>query len=189
MLFKNFFVLLLFWIFFPITTKLILPEFSFLDGFIFTLISFGCLCAKSLQSCPTLCNPMDYSPPGAFVQGILQAGILEWVAMPSFRGSSQPRDWTCISYVSCVGRWVLHYLHHLDNSKLKWKSLSLYDPMDCRVLGILQATILEWVAFLFSRGSSQPRNRSQVSYIAGGFFTNWAIREAQIEYTVKVLVV
>ena len=47
--------------------------------------------AKSLQSCPTLCDPIDCSPPGSSVYGILQAGILEWVAMPSFRGSSPPR--------------------------------------------------------------------------------------------------
>ena len=47
-----------------------------------------CVHAKSLQSCPTLCNPMDHSPPGSSVHGILQAKILEWVAMPSSRGSS-----------------------------------------------------------------------------------------------------
>ena len=44
------------------------------------------------QSCPTLCNPMDCSPPDASVHGILQAGILEWVASPFSRGSSQPKD-------------------------------------------------------------------------------------------------
>ena len=44
-----------------------------------------CVCAKSLQSCPTLCDPMDCSPPGSSVHGILQAIILEWVAMPSSR--------------------------------------------------------------------------------------------------------
>ena len=49
------------------------------------------VCAKSLQSCPTLCNPMDYSLPGSSVQGILQARILERVGMPSSRGSSRPR--------------------------------------------------------------------------------------------------
>ena len=53
--------------------------------------------------------------------------------------------------------------------------LTLCDPMDY----ILQARILEWVAFPFSRGSSQPRDRAQVSHIAGGFFTSWATREAQ----------
>ena len=49
-------------------------------------------CAKSLQSCLTLCDPMDGSPPGSSVDGILQARILEWVAMPSSRGSSRSRD-------------------------------------------------------------------------------------------------
>ena len=53
----------------------------------------------SLQSCLTLCDPMDCSPPGSPVRGILQARILEWVAMPSSRGSSWPRDRTGISYV------------------------------------------------------------------------------------------
>ena len=55
---------------------------------------------------------------------------------------------------------------------------TLCDPMDFSVHGTLQARILEWVAFPFSRGSSQPRDRTQVSCIAGGFFTNWATREA-----------
>ena len=51
-----------------------------------------CVHAKSLQSCPTLCNSMDCSLPGSSVHGILQAGILEWVAVSSSRGSSQPKD-------------------------------------------------------------------------------------------------
>ena len=55
------------------------------------------ICAKTLQPCPTLCDPMDCSQPDSTVQGILQARILEWVAMPSSRGSSWPRDSTCIS--------------------------------------------------------------------------------------------
>ena len=50
-------------------------------------------------------------------------------------------------------------------------------PMDYTVPGILQARILEWVAFPFSRGSFQPRDRAQVSHIAGGFFTSRATRE------------
>ena len=50
------------------------------------------------------------------------------------------------------------------------------DPMDYTVRGILQATILDWVAFPFSRGSSQPRDRTQVSSTARGFFTSWATR-------------
>ena len=55
---------------------------------------------------------------------------------------------------------------------------TLWDPMDYIVYGIHLARILEWVAFPFSRGSSQPRDHTQVSHIAGRFFTNWAIREA-----------
>ena len=53
-----------------------------------------CACMLIAQSCPTLCNHMDRSPPGSSVHGILQARTLEWVAMPSSRGSSQPRDRT-----------------------------------------------------------------------------------------------
>ena len=60
--------------------------------------------AKLLQSCPTLCNPVDCSPPGSSVHGILQARILEWVAVPFSRGPSWPRDWTCISYISYIDR-------------------------------------------------------------------------------------
>ena len=56
-----------------------------------------CVHANSLQSCPILCDPRDCSPPGSSVHGILQARILEWVAMPSSRGSSQPRDQTHVS--------------------------------------------------------------------------------------------
>ena len=65
-------------------------------------------CAKSLQLCLTLCNPMDCSLPGSSVHGILlKAKILEWVVVPSSRGSSQPRDGSHASYVSCTGRQVL----------------------------------------------------------------------------------
>ena len=49
-----------------------------------------CACAKSLQSCLTLCNPMDYSPPGSSVHGLLQARILEWVAMSFSRDIPDP---------------------------------------------------------------------------------------------------
>ena len=64
--------------------------------------------AKSPQLCLTVCNPMDCSPPGSSVLGILQARILQWVAMPSSRESSQPRDRIHISYF-CIGRQFLHH--------------------------------------------------------------------------------
>ena len=54
--------------------------------------------AKSLQPRPTLCNPIDGSPPGSSVSGILQAKAMDWVAMPSSRASSQPRDLTQVSH-------------------------------------------------------------------------------------------
>ena len=59
------------------------------------------VCAKSLQLCPTLCDPIDCTPPGSSVHGILQARILEWVAMPSSKGASQPRDRALIR-ISCI---------------------------------------------------------------------------------------
>ena len=66
-----------------------------------------------------------------------------------------------------------HSLYTPDNEvKVTQSCLTLCDFMDCTVHGILQARILEWVAFPFSKGSSQPRDRTQVSCIAGGLFTS-----------------
>ena len=59
----------------------------------------SCMHSKLPQSCPTLCGPIDCSLPGSSVHGILQARILQWVAMSSSRGSSQPRDQTGVSYI------------------------------------------------------------------------------------------
>ena len=64
----------------------------------FTIQPIACVHAKSLHSCPTLCNPIDCSLPGSSAHGFLQAEILEWVAMSSFRESSPPRDRTQISH-------------------------------------------------------------------------------------------
>ena len=61
----------------------------------------ACMHAQSLSPV-RLCDPMDCSPPGSPVYGILQARILEWVAMPSSRGSSRPRDRT---HISCLLHW------------------------------------------------------------------------------------
>ena len=63
-------------------------------------------CAKLLQSCPTLWDPVDCSLPDSSVHGIPQARILEWVAISSSRGSSRPRDRACGSYISCIDRQV-----------------------------------------------------------------------------------
>ena len=60
---------------------------------------------------------MDHSLRGSSVHGILQARILEWVAMPFSRGSSPPRDLTCVSYITCIGRQVLYHWCHLGSPK------------------------------------------------------------------------
>ena len=96
--------------------------------------------AKSLQSCPTLCNPRDGSPPGSPVPGILQARTLEWVA---------------ISF-SNAWKWKV-------KGKLPSRVQLFSDPMDyslpgSSIHGIFQARVLEWGAILFSE--SFPRNRN-----------------------------
>ena len=72
-------------------------------------ICTACTHAKSLQGCLTLYDPMDCSWWGSSIHGILQATILEWITMLSSRGSSQPREWTHISCISCIGMWVLYH--------------------------------------------------------------------------------
>ena len=96
-----------------------------------SLLNLGLAAAKSLQLCPTLCDPTDGSPPGTTVPGILQVRTLEWIA---------------ISF-SNAGKW-----------KVKVKSQSsptLSDPMDCSppgssIHGIFQTKVLEWGAIAFS---------------------------------------
>ena len=123
--------------------------------------------AKSLQSCPTLWDPMDCSLPGSSVHRILQARKLQWVAMLSSRGSFPPRDQTHISCDSCIASWFF-------TTEPLWNTLcvcvcvcvcvwcpTLCDPVDYTVHGILQARILQWITVPFSRGSSQPRDRTQ----------------------------
>ena len=72
----------------------------------------GCLfhpCAQMLSHVQLFFDLMDCNPPVSSVSGIFQARILEWGAISSSRESSQPRDWTCISYDSCIGRWILYH--------------------------------------------------------------------------------
>ena len=136
----------------------------------------GTTAAQSLSHILTLCSPMDSRPPGSFVHGISQAKILEWVAISFSRGSSWPLDWT--------GRIFTISATWEDLGTLKWREVAQYclilcDPMDCSlpgfsINGIFQARVLEWVA----RGSSQRRDRTLVSCIAGRHFTLWATREA-----------
>ena len=73
------------------------------------LFCLTCVHAKLFQSCSTLCNSRDCSPYGFSVHGIPQGRILEWIAMPSSRGSLKPRDQTCIFCIFCIGRCILYH--------------------------------------------------------------------------------
>ena len=79
----------------------------------------------------------------------------------------------------------LHPLISKVKVKVAQSCLTLCDPMDSTGHQILQGTILEWVAFLFSRESSQPRDQTQDSHIAGSFFTSWATRGSPKHMEVK----
>ena len=72
------------------------------------LFFIKCVHAKSLESFLTLCNPMDHSPPGSSVHGIIQARILEWVAISFSRVSSWLRSPTNVSSISCIGKWIIY---------------------------------------------------------------------------------
>ena len=108
--------------------------------------------AKSLQSCPTLCDPIDGSPPGS-------------------------RPWDSPGKSTGVGsHFLLHCMKVKRESEVSQLCPTLSDPMDCSppgssVHGIVQARVLQWIAISFSRGSSQPRNQTRVSCIAGRCFT------------------
>ena len=123
-------------------------------------------------------------------KGILQARILEWDAMPSSKRSSQPRDQSHISCVSCIGRQILYHWCHLGSpldpygEDMKWSCSVASDSETAWTvayqaspsMGFFQARILEWVAISYSRRSSRLRNPTQVSCIAGRCFTDWAMR-------------
>ena len=107
---------------------------------------------------------MDCSPPGSSIYGIFQIKLLKWVSMPSSRGPSQPRNWAHISYVYCIGECALS-LSHVQLFITPWNVSPAHQvPL---FMGILQAWILGWVAMVSSRGSSQPRDWTQVSCIIG----------------------
>ena len=104
------------------------------------------------QLCPTLCNPMDCSPPGSTVHGD-SPGKKTGVGCHALLHSIFPTQGSKPGLPHF--RQILYCLSHQQSPR-----------------------ILEWVAYLFSRGSSQSRNWTRVSCIAGQFFTNWATWEA-----------
>ena len=98
-------------------------------------MSAKCNCAQ-LQLCPTLCNPMNCSPLGFSVPGILQAKILEWVAMPYSRWSPRPRDWTGVTCVSCVSRQVLYHCKGVCCCSVAQSCPAVRDTVDCSMLTV-----------------------------------------------------
>ena len=115
------------------------------------------MCVLSLQSCLTLCDPMDCNLPGSSVHGILQARMLEWVAMPFSRGSFQPRGWTLAS-AALAGRFsttsatwealgVLAIAFNLQHSKeiLKITMREHTDSTLCLERKIVNEDILKYV--------------------------------------------
>ena len=97
--------------------------------------------------------------------------------LPSMGLPRVGRDWMTFNH--SVLLWNARSILAMKNQvkvKVAQSCLTLCDPVDCIVHGLLQARILAWEAFPFSRGSSQPRDWTQVSHIAGGFFTSWATR-------------
>ena len=91
---------------------------------------YMCVCGgggvQLLQSCPTLCDPMDCSPPGSSIHGIFQARILEWMAISSSRGSSLPRNQIHVFCVSWIGRWILYHWATWDSDVAKFSKCSLF---------------------------------------------------------------
>ena len=128
----------------------------------------GTMCLVT-QLCPTLYDPMDCSPPGSSVHGILQARILEWVAIPLSRGSSSPRDQTQVSCVSCIeGRFFTTELLGKQQSIKQEKKKAPISPRwhSCQAvscvqlweffLGRLPAAELLWVSVYVLLELGQP---------------------------------
>ena len=91
-------------------------------------VIWALLVSEVTQSCPTLCNPVDCSLPGSSLHGILQARILEWVAISFSRGSSQPRDRTRVSHIADrrFNCWATREAHM--SCMIDVKSLCLSEP-------------------------------------------------------------
>jgi len=87
-------------------------------------MEYFCSCSV-FNSCPTLCDLMDCSPPGFSVYGIFQARALEWIAISYSRGSSWPRYWTHFSCGSCIVRQILYHLSpRICN--IHWQLIQVY---------------------------------------------------------------
>ena len=98
--------------------------------------------------CPTLCDPMDFSPSGSSFHGILPGRILEWVAISSSRGSFWPRDQTSVSCISCVGRLVLYHQHHLGSPESIGKEIIFYKNTETTEIPLIREDVQYFVSWL-----------------------------------------
>ena len=118
-------------------------------------------------------NPMDGGAYGLQSMGSLRVGHNWATSLSIFTLMHWRRKWQPTPVFLPI------HLHTTTESESERPLVvsDSFDPVAYTVRGILQARILQWVAFPFSRGSSQPRDWTQVSGLAGGFFTSWATRE------------
>ena len=145
--------------------------------FHFSLSCIGEGTGNPLQ-CSCLENPRDGGAWWAAIYGVVQSRTRLKRLSISSSVHAVFSFWVCITF-KIYTLYMLHTCVWKVKVRVTQSYPTLWDPMDYTVLGILQAKILEWVAFPFSRGSSRPRNQTGVSCIEGRFFTNWDIREAQ----------
>ena len=116
-----------------------------------------CACVLT-QLCLAPWDPKDYSPPGFSVHGIFSVRILGWVAFSFSRGSSQPRDWTHVSCVSCIGRWILYH-------SATWESL--------RVFPLWLKWVTHWSNVVFPCRSYENSSQLNVQLIFQSKFQNY----------------
>ena len=100
------------------------PKLQFLHWLLYA-------CMLNRFSCVWLFETLWIAAHQVPVHRILQATILEWIATPSFKGSSQSRDLTCVSYVSCIGRQLLYHSHHLE-ARLPYKKTQFIQFYLCK---------------------------------------------------------
>ena len=139
-----------------------------------------------IQACPTFCNPLDCSPPGSSVYGILQARILKnsevkWSSVAqSCPTLCKPMD------CSMPDLPVHHQLPEFTHTHVHWVGDAIqpfhllpYPSPPAFNLSYCRSFPLQWVSIPFSRESSRPRDWTWISCIADRFFTIWATREIQ----------
>ena len=151
--------------------------------------------AKSLLSCPILCDPIDCSPPGSAIPGMLQARTLEWVAIffsNAWKWKVKLKSFSRVRLFTTPWTAAYQAPPSMGFSKQEYWSgvplpspvcmlslqlcptlcdLMVFSPLGSSLHGILQARILGWIGMPSSRGFSQPRDQTCASCITGKFFT------------------